>query len=93
MMVGMTDLRPPPPPHCPPPRVPSPVRDTSVAAVVLTVVVALLLLPIMMLGVAVGLGVVWGAPALVVLVATFAGAPVIVALMIPEIYRWLRRTL
>ena len=31
--------------------------------------------------------------AAVVLVATFAGAPVIVALMIPEIYRWLRRTL
>ena len=30
---------------------------------------------------------------LVVLVATFVGAPVIVALMIPEIYRWLRRAL
>lgn len=88
MMVGMTEFRPPPPPHYPPP-----VRDTSAAAVVLTVVVALPLLPIMMLGVAVGLGVVWGAPVLAVLVATFAGAPVIVALMIPEIYRWLRRTL
>ena len=93
MMAGMTEFRPPPPPHYPQPCAPSPVRDTSVAAVVLTVVVALLLLPIMMLGVAVGLGMVWGAPALVVLVATFAGAPVIVALMVPEIYRWLRRTL
>ena len=93
-MVGMTDFRPPPPrPHYPPPHIPQPVRDTSGAAVVLTVVAALLLLPIMMLGVAVGLGVVWGAPVLVVLVATFVGAPVIVALMIPEIYRWLRRTL
>ena len=90
-MVGMTDFR--PPPHYPPPRIPPPVRDTSVAAVVLTVVVALLLLPITMLGVAVGLGMVWGAPVLVVLVATFVGSPVIVALMIPEIYRWLRRTL
>ena len=93
MMVGMTEFRPHPPPHYPPPCAPSPVRDTSVAAVVLTVVVALLLLPIMMLGVAVGLGVVWGAPVLVVLVAAFVGAPVIVALMIPEIYRWLRRAL
>ena len=50
MMVGMTEFRPPPQPHYPQPCAPSPVRDTSVAAVVLTVVVALLLLPIMMLG-------------------------------------------
>lgn len=93
-MSIMTNYQRPTSPPLPPAYAPPPgVRDSSTACTVLTVVVAILALPAIGLCVGVALGMVWGAPGAVVLLAVLVVSPAIVALMVPEIYKWLRRTL
>ena len=68
-------------------------RDNTVPCTLLTILIAVLLVPVVMLAVAVSAGVVMGLPVGAVLTLVFAGAPVSVAFMVPEIYGWLKRNI